>query len=384
VTLTSTPAQTAGWREEARRDRMARAQIGMERDAARAELRIAERRALAEARRDDAHARAAARERSRKARAARRRERLAWLAAHTTDLLFVPVIVVPAVLAWTAMAAYGSALYGPAGLALPAFSEGAMWAFAAATTVRERDNRRRAERGEPPRPVWHLRAGTALFAAVGAALNFAHGITAARGPRGPVTGTVYAVVSVAGVSVHQIVTAGPRRPGAEQDAARLARIAARRERAARRAAVRAAVIHIDQDGAARLACQPGPAVLTRRRGRTRLEAAPGFARLPVPLMATGPACPLPGTAAPAPKSAPAGAPAPARTRTRRKQVHRTSGAVRGAVDDQAAEVHFAAELAAGRVPSARQIKKELHVGQDRAAQIRAHLGTVANPARVTA
>jgi hypothetical protein len=379
TTVTTTPAASAGWREEARRDRLARAQVDMEREAARAERRTAERRALAEARGEEAHARAAARERSRKARAARRRDRSAWLAAHAVDLLFVPVIAVPAVLAWTAMASYGSALYGAAGLALPAFSEGAMWAFAAATTVRERDNRRRAERGEAPRPVWHLRAGTALFAAVGAALNFAHGMTAASGPRGPVTGTVYALVSVAGVSVHQIVTAGPRRSGAERDAARLARTAARRERAARRAAVRAAVIHIGQDGAARLACQPGPAVLTRRHGRTRLEAAPGFPRLPVPLMPSGPACPLPPAAAPAPKSAPAGAPAPARTR--RKQVHRTSGAVRGAVS---AEVHFAADLAAGRVPSARQIKKELHVGQDRATQLRAHLATMANPARVTA
>ena len=35
---------------------------------------------------------------------------------------------------------------------------------------------------------------------------------------------------------------------------------------------------------------------------------------------------------------------------------------------EAAEVHFAADLAAGRVPSARRIKAELHVGQDRAAQ----------------
>jgi len=41
---------------------------------------------------------------------------------------------VPAVLAWTAMAAYGARIYGPAGLMLPAFSEGAMWALAAATT----------------------------------------------------------------------------------------------------------------------------------------------------------------------------------------------------------------------------------------------------------
>ena len=149
---------------------------------------------------------------------------MAWVRRHVTGLLFVPVIAVPGVLAWTAMAAYGSALYGPAGLALPAFSEGAMWAFAAATTI--------TRRRHPDRPVWHLRAGTAGFAAVGAALNFAHGMTTA-GLRGPVTGAVYAVISVAGVTVHQLVTAGPRRSRAERDQARITRIATRRQLAVR-------------------------------------------------------------------------------------------------------------------------------------------------------
>ena len=47
------------------------------------------------------------------------------------------------------------------------------------------------------------------------------------------------------------------------------------------------------------------------------------------------------------------------------------------VTAEAAEVHFAADLAEGRVPSARRVKAELHVGQDRAAQIRDHLAAVA-------
>jgi hypothetical protein len=51
------------------------------------------------------------------------------------------------------------------------------------------------------------------------------------------------------------------------------------------------------------------------------------------------------------------------------------------VTAEAAEVHFAAELADGRVPSARQIKAELHVGQDRAREIHAHLSAVANAPR---
>ncbi len=51
---------------------------------------------------------------------------------------------------------------------------------------------------------------------------------------------------------------------------------------------------------------------------------------------------------------------------------------------EAAEVHFAADLAEGQVPSARRIKAELHVGQDRAAQIHDHLATIAAaPGRVS-
>ena len=49
----------------------------------------------------------------------------------------------------------------------------------------------------------------------------------------------------------------------------------------------------------------------------------------------------------------------------------------GAVSDEAAEMHFAAELADGTVPSQRRIKAELHVGQDRAAQIHARLAALA-------
>jgi hypothetical protein len=47
------------------------------------------------------------------------------------------------------------------------------------------------------------------------------------------------------------------------------------------------------------------------------------------------------------------------------------------VSAEAAEVHFAADLAEGRVPSARRIKADLHVGQARAAQIHDHLATLA-------
>ena len=44
-------------------------------------------------------------------------------------------------------------------------------------------------------------------------------------------------------------------------------------------------------------------------------------------------------------------------------------------------MHFAADLAGGQVPSARRIKSELHVGQDRARQIHDHLTAVATTPR---
>jgi hypothetical protein len=273
MTMTGTTAgPVRSWREEMRQDRLARAQIDRDGQAARAELRIAEREALARIRREDDQAwhaarqqarqdRQAARARARQGRAARRADLAAWVDGHVTDLLFVPVIGIPAVLAWTAMADYGYQVYGPPGLGLPAVSEGSMWAFAAATTI--------TRRRHPDRPVWHLRLGTLVFALIGAALNFAHGMAMPRG--GPAVGALMAIVSVAGVTAHQLVTAGPRRSRAERASARLARIAARREMAARRAAIRRATAELDEHGSARLVYQPGPAGLARRFGRTRLN-----------------------------------------------------------------------------------------------------------------
>jgi hypothetical protein len=234
------------WREEARRDREARARLDIERDAARRAARTAERDAADARKAKLADAR-------RKARAEAAAALGKWVSDHVTDLLFVPVIGVPAALAWTAMAAYGAHLYGTPGRALPAFSEGAMWAFAAATAI----NRHR----HPDRPVWHLRLGTLVFALFGAVLNFAHGLTLG----GPVTGVVMALVSVAGVTAHQLTKAGPRparrgrRTRAERDADRIARLAADRVRKAREEAVKAATVALAEDGTARLVFTPSAA-----------------------------------------------------------------------------------------------------------------------------
>jgi hypothetical protein len=82
-----------------------------------------------------------------------------------------------------------------------------------------------------------------------------------------------------------------------------------------------------------------------------------------------------GRAPDAPGDRTQGAPA-SRTRTGGAPASRTRPHT-GAVTDESAEMHFAAELADGTVPSQRRIKAELHVGQDRAAQIRARLEALA-------
>jgi hypothetical protein len=61
----------------------------------------------------------------------------------------------------------------------------------------------------------------------------------------------------------------------------------------------------------------------------------------------------------------------ARTRTRPPKRTRSAP-----VDEDAAEREFMAELASGAIPSIRQIRARLHVGQDRARQLREHLALV--------
>jgi hypothetical protein len=303
------------WREEARQNRLVAAQIEREREAARAQERRADRDARTRARLDAAAARREVRAAARAARAARLAAVAAWAAAHVVELLFVPVIGVPALLSWTAMAQFGARLYPGVGYLLPAFSEGAMWAFAAAVTL--------TLARHPGRPVWHLRAGIAVFAAFGAGLNYVHGLTVPPLPglpSGAVTGAVMAAISVAGVIAHQLITAGPRQR-------------------------------------TRPAPEPAPAAVPAPHP----DPVPGLHPAPVPEVHPVPArTPAPGTPA-------------ARTRT----APRTRAAAAG----ESAETRFAADLAAGQVPSIRRIKQELHVGQDNARVIHGRLAAaVASPA----
>ena len=211
------------WREERRRDRMAEAQISRDAETARTQARITESEARARLRRDQDAARLSDRRAALKQRAARWAGRVAWLRAHVVDLLFVPVIVVPGVLAWTAMAAYGLVVFGRCGVILPVFSEGAMWAFAGATTI--------TQRRHPERPVWHLRVGTAVFAGVRCRAELHSRPDRGAGSVRARVRRVMALVSVAGVVAHQLITAGPRRTRADRASARAARAArAPRER----------------------------------------------------------------------------------------------------------------------------------------------------------
>jgi hypothetical protein len=266
TTATYETAAPLSRRAEQREDARLRAELDLARESARAELRRADDREWAEERRqaraDKDARRVAARAERARANAARR----AWLHNHTVDLLFVPVIGVPGALAWDAMAAYGASVWGPLGFALPLFSEGAMWAFDAAVTIRRRR--------EPDKPVWHLQLGIAIFGAYAAALNFLHGMAPATAHHGLVIAVSMALVSVAGVIAHQLVISGPRRSRAERELGRFRREAERRQAAARKAATRMALVDVDEAGHADLVYEPGTYRLTRGLSGGRRLAAP--------------------------------------------------------------------------------------------------------------
>ncbi|RSD26447.1 hypothetical protein [Amycolatopsis eburnea] len=272
------------YREEKRADRRLEVQLAAEAQLATTQARIAERRAVGEQRRLD---QAAAREQDRKDRDERRetwakrwKTLQTWSATHFIHLLFVPVIGVPAMLSWTAMAAYGSEVFGPIGWGLPAFSEAAAWVFAAANTI--------TRHRHPGAPTWHLQTGTWLFAAVAAVLNFVHGAAGTAHEAGRLDfGVVMALVSVAGVIAHQLITAGPRGTREERADARIRRQAAKREFAVRRAATRVAVAELDEHGQARLVYRPGTVTLQRRfvRRAQLVDAVVPAAPIPVPDLA---------------------------------------------------------------------------------------------------
>jgi hypothetical protein len=263
-TATAVPAAPLSRREEQRQDARLRQELELQREAARAAQRRLDDQAWAD---QQASARAGKDGRKARRRAERdqaRARRAEWLRGHTVDLLFVPVIVIPGALAWSAMAAYGASVWGPLGFGMPAFSEGAMWAFSAAVAIRRRRS--------PDAPVWHLQLGVLIFALYGATLNFLHGIAPTTAHHGLVVAVSMAIVSVAGVTAHQLVAAGPRQSRLERELARARRAAERRQAAARKAAAARALIDVDEDGGAVLVYEPGRYQL--RRGVTGRRLAP--------------------------------------------------------------------------------------------------------------
>jgi len=247
------------------------------------EQRRADRAADAQQRRQDAAAAAEEKRRDqreqqrlkaerRAARAGRLKTAGTWIAGHPVELLMSLIIVVPALLAWSAMSAYGIEVYGGGiGWALPAFTEGGMWAFAFAAHAARRDNK----------PVGWLLTGVWVFTAVAAAMNFTHGAEVSTAH-----GLVMATVATGGVVAHQLITAAPmrtRRTPAERRAARTARIAARRVTAMERKAVRQAAGEVSGDGSVHLVYRPGTVALQRGwTGRTLVPATvPGRPVTPV-------------------------------------------------------------------------------------------------------
>ncbi|GHH49261.1 DUF2637 domain-containing protein [Lentzea cavernae] len=247
----------SNWADTRRADRVAAAEQARENQRMVFEQRRADKAA-------DAQLRQAAADKARADRAATLKKLTGWIRDHVLDLMFLPVILVPAVLAWKAMADYGHSIFGGPGVLLPLFSEGAMWVFAFAVAIAARVDR----------PTGWLKTGTWVFAAVAAALNFTHGLDVPGGGIGH--GVVMALVSVGGVVVHQLVHANPRRTRrtrAERAAAKVDRDADKRLHRVRRAAVRQAAAQVAPDGTATLLYRPGTFTLRGGFGRPRLSSA---------------------------------------------------------------------------------------------------------------
>lgn len=103
--------------------------------------------------------------------------------------LWVPVIVAPAVLAWSAQAEQGANIYGPVGGLLPVLTESAAWVISF-------EIQRRVRQGVA---VGRARVAMWLVAAASAGLVFLHGVESSL-----VAAVVMAVVAVAGLAMHQI------------------------------------------------------------------------------------------------------------------------------------------------------------------------------------
>jgi hypothetical protein len=125
-------------------------------------------------------------------------------------------------------------------------------------------------------------------------------------------------------------------------------------------------------GAAAAALAVGLGVLKRVVDmRHRAQPQPQAAPQPQPQAAPQPQ----PQAAPQPQPQPQAAPAKTVPGKQRAPVARTSRP-RAPVTPEHAQAHFAEELAAGTIPSLRTVRSELHVGTDRARELRTHLASL--------
>ena len=124
-----------------------------------------------------------------------------WMSEHKDAFRFAPVVVVPALLSWSAMSNFGVALFGDNGHALPVLSELGMWIFEwKITEARGRGGR-----------VWNYYVGMVFCAGVCAALNYLHGdLGPIPGSVKPsvLTGVAYALIAVSGIIIHQLAAVG--------------------------------------------------------------------------------------------------------------------------------------------------------------------------------
>ncbi|HEX7164378.1 MAG TPA: hypothetical protein VF223_24435 [Trebonia sp.] len=141
-----------------------------------------------------------------------------WVSSHRNGLMLVPIVLVPALLSWSAMSDFGIALFAGPGRALPVLSETGMWYF----------EMRIAEARASGGKVLKLYIGMVFCAAVCASLNFLHGdlgpIPGSIKPGG-LTGVAYAVIAVSGIIIHQL-GAGFHRERAERNSDKKAPAAA--------------------------------------------------------------------------------------------------------------------------------------------------------------
>ncbi|MEV6226534.1 hypothetical protein AB0L88_01425 [Saccharopolyspora shandongensis] len=156
-----------------------------------ADRRLASERQQREQAREDREHKAQLRDKASETRRARRAEfgQGCWRVLRDYGL-WVPLIAAPAAMAWSAQAEQGIGLYGSIGQLLPVVTESAAWVISFEIA-------RRAGQGVA---VGRARVAMWTVAASAAGLVFLHGLKVS----GWIAGVVMAVVSVAGLALHQI------------------------------------------------------------------------------------------------------------------------------------------------------------------------------------